>query len=350
MFLKKIRINSRTYLIIFSLILLITIVLCSTIGAAKITFFEALYIIIRKLPVLNYIIPVKNISATHNIIVLNLRLPRIILAALIGFGLATMGCAFQAIFKNPMADPYVLGVSSGSALGAAIAIVIGIGYNFLGFGIITFSAFIGGILTTIMVYNIARVGNRIPTTTLLLAGISANFLLSSIITLLMVLNRQQADKIIFWTMGSVSSASWTQILSVFPFVGIGFIIMMIYSRDLNIILTGDAMAKSLGIEVDKVKKLLLIISSLVVGAIVAFSGIIGFVGLISPHVARMLVGPDHKKLIPFSAIGGAIFMVLADTLSRTIVAPAEIPIGAITSLIGAPYFIFLLMKTKKKVF
>lgn len=284
----------------------------------------------------------------HIDIVLNLRLPRIILAALIGMGLSMVGAAFQAIFKNPMADPYVLGVSSGAAVGATTAIVLGLNTVFLGIGIITISAFIGSLITTFVVYNIARIGNKIPTVTLLLSGVAVSFFLSSIISLLMVFNRDDLAKIIFWTMGSVSTATWQQVITLMPFITICFILMIAYSKDLNIMLMGDETAKSLGVEVEKVKRLILILSSIVIAVCVSVSGVIGFVGLIIPHIVRMIFGSNHKVLIPFSLIFGALFMIIADTFSRTLAAPAEIPIGAITSLIGAPYFIYLLMKLKKK--
>jgi iron complex transport system permease protein len=346
--------SRKYYTLLFIMLLIVlaaSIIIASTIGVAKISFYEALYIILSRAPLVNRLLPQMNIISlnNHSVIIINLRLPRIILAALIGMGLSMVGAAFQAIFKNPMADPYVLGVSSGSAVGAATAIVLGFNTVFLGIGIITISAFIGSLITTFVVYNIARIGNKIPTVTLLLAGVAVSFFLSSIISLLMVFYRQDIDKIIFWTMGSVSTATWQQVITVIPFIVICFILMMAYSKDLNIMLTGDEIAKSLGVEVEKVKKLILIVSSVVIAVCVSVSGVIGFVGLIIPHIVRMLLGSNHRVLIPFSLTFGALFMIIADTFSRTLAAPAEIPIGAITSLIGAPYFIYLLIKLKKKV-
>lgn len=330
--------------------LFIIIIISSTLGVANISFFQAIKILLSKIPFLGDYIAIDNIKSTSIKIVLNIRLPRIILASLVGAALSIAGTAYQGMFKNPMADPYVLGVSSGAAVGASIAIILGLEKTFFGLGMTTIFAFIGALLTIFIVYNIAKVGNKIPVVTMLLAGVALSFLLSSFISLIMIFNRQQVEKIVFWLMGSVSAASWKQVIILFPFVIIGIISIYIFSRDLNIMLTGDDTAKNLGIEVEKVKKILLIITSIVVAASVSVSGIIGFVGLLIPHTIRLLVGPDHRILIPFSAVGGAIFMIISDTLARTLIPPIEIPVGAITSVFGAPYFIYLLIKNKKNVY
>lgn len=332
--------------LLFILILFCLIIVSSTLGAADISFFKAIRIILSKVPLLNKFIYTGDINSTSVLILLKIRLPRILLAALIGIGLSIVGVTFQGLFKNPMADPYVLGVSSGSALGASIAIVLGFDYSLFGFGAISIMAFAGSLISTAIVYNISRVGNKLPSTTLLLSGISISFLLSSIISLIMTFNRDAVEKIIFWTMGSVSAASLNQVIFLFPVIIIGFLTIYIFSRDLNIMLTGDDTAKSLGVEVNTVKIILLITCSIVTAACVSVSGIIGFVGLIVPHITRLIIGSDNRVLVPFSAVSGAIFMVLCDTLSRTLVQPTEIPIGVITSILGAPYFLYLLNKNK----
>jgi len=334
--------------IIMACMLFISIVLSSTLGVANITFSNSMQILMGKIPFINKLINVDNISETHKLIIINIRLPRIILSALIGAGLSVVGCVFQAIFKNPMADPYVLGISSGSALGASISIVMGISSMAFGIAGTTFFAFIGAIFTTVLVYFIAKTGTKLPTNTLLLAGVSVSFLFSSINSLIMIFNRDRVEQIVFWTMGSLASATWKQVISLFLFVIIGFILIIIYSRDLNLMLMGDETACNLGIEVNFVKKFLLIVSSIIIASCVSVSGVIGFVGLIVPHITRMIVGPNHKVLIPFSTLGGAIFMIICDTLSRILAPPAEIPVGAITALFGAPYFIYLLIKNKKR--
>lgn len=347
-FMKKKKYYNLTF-IVLCILLFITMILSSTFGAAKISSLQALYIICRKIPFITYFIKPINISESYYTIIYNIRLPRIVLAGLVGMGLSIVGTSFQALFKNPMADPYVLGISSGAALGAAIAITLGISGSFLGFGAVAVMAFAGSLITAFLVYNIARVGNRTPTVTLLLAGVTVSFFLSSIISLIMVFNYKQVDKIVFWMMGSFSASSFKQVILLIPFIFIGLIIILSFSRDLNIMLTGDDTANSLGIEAEVVKKVILAVSSAVVAACVSVSGVIGFVGLIVPHIIRMLVGPNHRILIPFSAVSGAIFMIVCDTLARSLASPSEIPVGAITSFIGAPYFIYLLMKSKKKV-
>lgn len=329
--------------------LFISIIISSTLGVANITFSQSIQILISKIPCINNLVNIDDISQTHKLIIFNIRLPRIILSALIGAGLSVVGCVFQAIFKNPMADPYVLGISSGSALGASIAIVLGISSMLFGVAGTTLFAFIGAIFTTILVYFIAKTGTKLPTNTLLLAGVSVSFLFSSINSLIMIFNRDRVEQIVFWTMGSMSSATWKQVSSLLLFTIVGFVLIMIYSRDLNLMLMGDETASSLGIEVDFTKKLLLIVSSIIIAACVSVSGVIGFVGLIIPHITRIIVGPNHKFLLPFSTLGGATFMIICDTLSRILAPPAEIPVGAITALFGAPYFIYLLIKNKKKV-
>lgn len=347
MFLEK-KSRKRIGFYIFFSVFIIIAILCSTFGAANIAFKEALYIILKNIPILGAGFNME-IPATHNLIITKLRLPRITAATLVGAGLSVVGTSFQAMFKNPMADPYVLGISSGAALGGALAIVFGIGQKLLGLGAVTFFAFIGALSATLIVYNIARVGNKIPTTTLLLAGVSVSFFMSSIISMLMVFNRQAVEKIVFWTMGSLSTANWMENFILFIFIAIGTALIYYFNKDLNIMLTGDDSARSLGVNVEVVKKILLIISSLIVAASVAFCGIIGFVGLIVPHSMRMLIGPNHKYLIPYSALGGALFLVICDTLARTIAAPSELPVGAITALFGAPYFAYLLIRNKKRV-
>ena len=347
MFLQK-RSKKRILFYGVLLIYILTAIFSSTLGAANISFTESLYIILKNIPGINHLLN-GEILATHNLIIMKIRLPRILTASLVGMALSVVGTSFQAIFKNPMADPYVLGISSGAAFGGALALAFGISERFFGLGAVTVFAFAGALLTTFLVYNIARVGNKIPATTLLLAGVSVSFFMSSLISMIMVFNRQAVEKIVFWTMGSLTNSNWDTNIILLIFISLGTAIIYYFSKDLNILLTGDDSARSLGVNVELIKKLILIVSSLIVAAAVSFCGIIGFVGLIVPHAMRMLVGPNHKYLIPFSAIGGAIFLLICDTLARTMAAPSELPVGAVTALFGAPYFAYLLMKNKKKV-
>ncbi|MDD3225807.1 MAG: iron chelate uptake ABC transporter family permease subunit [Clostridium sp.] len=341
--------NYKIQFLFLTLILFCLIIISSTLGAADISFFDVIRILLSKVPILNRFIYIKDIDETSMLIILKIRLPRILLAGLIGIGLSIVGVTFQGLFKNPMADPYVLGVSSGSALGASIAIVLGFDYSLLGMGAISLMAFVGSITTAVIVYSIAKVENKIHSITLLLSGIALSFLLSSIISLIMTFNRDDVEKIVFWTMGSVSAASLNQVIFLFPIIAAGIIIITIFSRDLNIILTGEDTAKSLGVEVETIKKILLVTCSIITAACVSVSGIIGFVGLIVPHIMRLIIGSDNRVLVPLCALGGAIFMIVCETLSVTLLSPTEIPIGIITSILGAPYFLYLLNKSKKKV-
>lgn len=279
-------------------------------------------------------------------IIKHLRLPRVIMCVLSGAGLAVCGAAYQAIFRNPLSDPYTLGISSGAALGAAIAIVLGLDVFFFSIGGFAFSF---ALLTVWIIIRISSVGNRLHITTLLLAGISINFLIAAIISIIMVVNQDSMDKIIFWTMGSLSGSKFSDITIVLPFVLIGIIIIRIYARELNALLTGNDTARSLGVNVERTKKIILFFSTLMIGVIVSYCGVIGFVGLIVPHIIRLLVGSDNRRIIPYSIFGGMIFMLVADIISRTVIAPSELPIGSITAVVGAPFFIYLLYNAKKKL-
>lgn len=328
--------------------LFILMIFTATLGSANISFIDSFKIILNQIPLVRSLVNVSGVDEKYFTIVLMIRLPRIVLSSLVGAGLSIVGATFQGVFKNPMADPYVLGISSGAALGAALSIVAGVGNSLAGLSGIVTASFFGALLTTLVVYLIAKTGSRIPTTTLLLAGVAVSFLLSSLISLLIIFNKNQIDRIIFWTMGSFSAAGWDQVLLLLFAVIPGIIVILIYSRDINAMVTGDETAKSLGVEVESVKRILLVASSILIAACVSVSGIIGFVGLIVPHAIRLIFGSDNRVVLPFSIIGGIAFLLICDTLSRTI-ASSEIPVGAITSLFGAPYFIFLLKTAKKKV-
>lgn len=277
-------------------------------------------------------------------IFLDLRLPRIILAVLVGSALSVCGAAYQAIFRNPLTDPYVLGVSSGASLGATIAILLGLQTHLLGIG---GCALITGLLTIVTIYRISSIGNRLHTTTLLLTGVCLTFLISAIISFLMVLHQDKMDSIIFWTMGSMASATWADIVIVLPVIAIGVGVVFYYSRDLNLLLAGSETAQSLGVEVERVKKILLFVTTLMVAFCVSTCGVIGFVGLIVPHCIRLVFGPDNRHIVPCAILVGGLFLLLCDTLARTVLMPAELPVGSLTALVGAPLFIYLLYRNKK---
>lgn len=290
----------------------------------------------------------ETVKPSHVFIVKQVRLPRIILSALVGGILAVIGTVFQAIFKNPMADPYVMGVSSGAAFGATMGILFGIGVSVAGMSVVSFMAFVGALSTMLIVYHLARVGGKISTTGILLAGIVINALLSSVISFLMLLNHNKIDQIVTWTMGSFNAASWENVwLIILPML-LGVSYMLSISRELNAMIIGEDDAQNIGVNVVLIKKIALLVASLLAAVSVAVSGIIGFVGLIVPHFLRMIFGSDHRILLPVSFLGGAIFMMFCDTIARSLLANMEIPVGIITSIIGGPFFLILLQKHKKK--
>lgn len=283
------------------------------------------------------------VPAYYDMVIWQLRLPRIVMSLLAGASLALCGCIFQSIFRNPICDPYILGISSGASIGAAIAIIAG--WDAFLFGI-TLPALITAVLTLLLILGLAQLHRQHNTQTLLLTGIALNFLISAVITLLMVINQQEMQKILFWTMGSVATVSWQEIACLCPVLILIFGILYYYAKDLNILQLGTDTAVSLGVNVRRTTYVTLIASSLLIAVVVSFCGVIGFIGLIIPHITRLLFGSNNRRLFIYSMIFGAFFLLVADTLARTIAAPSELPVGSITALAGAPFFIYLLLKKK----
>lgn len=340
--------NNRIKILVLLIALILLILISITLGSVKIPLGDTAKIVIEKLKSLRSEIEISGIKDSKIFIVLNIRLPRVLLSTIVGSVLAIVGTSYQAIFKNPMADPYVMGVSSGAAFGATLGILLKLNVGILGFGITSILAFIGALVTTIIVYSLARTGNKISTTSILLAGIVMSSILSSGISIMMILNHDELARIISWTMGSFNGASWEQIGIIIIPVILGIVFLLSLSREMNAIVLGEEDAQNIGVEVERVKKLILIIASLLSACVVSVSGIIGFVGIIVPHLFRLIFGADHRMILPVSAIGGGIFLLLSDTLARTIVPGVEIPVGVITSLFGGPFFLYLLKKSKRK--
>jgi iron complex transport system permease protein len=271
------------------------------------------------------------------IIVQRVRMPRIALAAVVGFALATAGVVMQGFFRNPMADPSIIGVSSGAAVGAVASIAL----PALPFGIgLQFAAFVGAVVAAFAVYLIATEGGRTPVATLLLAGVAVQTFLGAVVSFLLLQSGESLDRAVFWLMGHLHDASWGDVRTTLVVLPPAFLVLFVYARDLNVLLLGEEDAHSLGIEVERTKRVLLALASLVTAAAVAVSGVIGFVGLVVPHMMRLVVGPDHRVLLPASALGGAAFLVVTDTVARS--GPAELPVGIVTAAVGAPFFIYLL--------
>lgn len=266
-------------------------------------------------------------------ILFDIRLPRVLTAILVGAGLAVAGTAMQGLFKNAMADPYIIGTSSGGALGAAVAIVF-----FAGVGLPVF-AFVGATASTLLVVLISRRDGKVAVETLLLSGIAVSMFLSAILSFIMYLSGSSLHQIMFWLMGGFWNISWNDFLLALV-IPVGCIALFVFARDLNVISLGEEDAIHLGVDVEKLKIVLLLLSSFITGIAVSVAGAIGFIGLITPHVMRLFVGPDHRILIPTAMMAGAVLLLWADTLARTM--PSEIPVGIITSFFGAPFFIYLL--------
>ena len=285
---------------------------------------------------------------SESFIIINLRMPRVLMAIIVGAILSIAGLMYQAIFKNPMAEPYCLGISSGAALGATIGIVFLNAMNISSISIVSLCAFIGSIITSFLVYKLAGNNKKLNTTYLLLAGIVMSSIFSAIMSIIMLFNKDDLARVYLWTMGSFRAVSWNQVLLVTPIFIIGLIILANYYKELNAISMGDKEALSLGIDVNKVNKILIVLSSILISVAVSNNGIIGFVGLIVPHFLRIIIGPNHKYLIPLSIVCGALFMLVSDTIARTIITNVDLPVGVITALFGGPFFLALLIKEKRK--
>ncbi len=281
-------------------------------------------------------------------ILMGIRIPRVLVSAVLGAGLSAVGAVMQGIFKNPLVDSYTLGMSAGASLGAVISIVAGINIRILGYSSTGIFAFIGAISTLIFVYTLSKTKNIISITSLLLAGVTVSYFLSSIISFIMMLNRKQIEHIMFWTMGSISSSTWEKFIVSSLFIISGILVLCLYSRELNIMSLGEESAHYLGINTERLKYILLFVCSIIVGAVVSTGGTIGFLGLIVPHIIRITRGSDHRKMIPYSAILGASVLMLSDTIGRILIQPKEIPVGVMTSVLGGPFFIILLRRQKRK--
>lgn len=281
-------------------------------------------------------------------IVMDVRLPRVVTAAVVGAGLALAGTVFQGLLRNPLADPYVIGTAAGAALGATLALLASAGLAAWGFIPVPVAAFLGALAAVSIVYRVSIIGSRTPIITLLLAGFAVSSVLTASMAFLWLLNDVTLKRTIYWTMGGFSASGWKELTVVIPLLLGAGVASRLFTADLNALLLGEEAAAHLGVEVERRKLALLAIGSLLTAAAVSISGLIGFVGLIVPHIARLLFGPDHRTLLPAAAVAGAIFLVLADLIARTLLAPQEIPVGIITALLGAPFFIWLLRRHKRE--
>ncbi len=327
-------------------LLVATVVISLAVGPSGLPPARAMRILVGAVPGLGGLAP--QASSVEQSIVLDIRLPRLILALLVGASLAVAGTVMQSFFQNPMAAPSILGVSAGAALGATAAIMLGFKIGFWGLSAVPVAAFIGALAVSAAVYLLSRRGGRTPVTLLLLTGIALGALASAISSFLLIRGREgDLDLVIIWMMGSVANRGWEHVQMILPYALGATAIVYLYSRELNVLLMGDEQAYYLGVPVERVKLILLVLASLLAAAAVAVTGTIGFIGLIVPHLMRLLVGPNHRILLPMCLLAGGVVLGLSDIVANL---AGEIPIGIVTSLLGAPFFLYLLHRSREYEF
>lgn len=332
-------------LIVLPLILLVSVVMGVALGPVSIHPLVVWKIAFSHIPNLGAGMEADWSNAHYNI-VWQVRFPRVLLGVMIGAGLALAGTGIQALVRNSLADPYILGVSSGASVGATLVILVGL-FDIFGQYALSFAAFLGALVSVILVFMLGQVAGRISTARLLLSGIALSMILSAV-TDFIVMTAPDDDKVhsaLFWMMGSLVGANWDVLPIVTVAVILSYIFLLSQSRSLNLLLMGEETAVSLGLDINKFRKVLIVFISLLTGILVSASGAIGFVGLMIPHIVRLLVGSNHKKVLTISLFLGAIFMIWADVAARLLLAPAEIPIGIVTAITGGPFFIWLLRRS-----
>jgi iron complex transport system permease protein len=335
------RLVSFTPVLVLSLCLCVVVVLAVGIGSEYISPPKVIAAISHGLA--------GNLQNSEDTIIWQMRLPRVLLAALVGAALAVSGAAFQGLFRNPLADPYLLGVASGAGLGATVVMVFAASVPFLMLLGVPLAAFAGGLLSVLCVVLLARQGRTVPLVTLILAGVVIGSVLTAATSFVMLYSRTQGLSILSWLLGSFTFASWGKVFVMIPVLAVVLAVVLGSSRALNLLQLGEEQAAQLGLSVEKFKMLLIVVATLATSIAVSVSGIIGFVGLIIPHAVRLAVGADYRRALPMIALLGAIFLVLADLLARTLIAPSQLPIGIITSLVGGPFFLYLLRKRQSEL-
>lgn len=331
-------------LLALSVFFILTVFITAGVGTYRLTYGQMAKLLLRYLAGE----PFTPADATAFTVLFHVRLARILLAGVVGMGLGLAGAAFQGLLLNPLADPFTLGVSSGAAFGASLAIAVGLGGAGLGaLGLLPLAALLGGLGSLFLVMFLGSVAGRMQAGTLILAGIIVSSFLSALISLIKSLFEDSLASIVFWIMGSFSVRGWQHLAFILPYVLPGSLILFLYARELNLLALGETVARQLGLEVGRTRLLLMVAASLVTAAAVSVSGIIGFVGLIVPHLMRMVVGPDHRRLLPTAALTGGCLLILADTLARSLLPQGqEVPVGVITALLGGPFFCYLLRATR----
>lgn len=331
------------YLLVLVIIALVSAIFATGFGAVRVPFSETVRILLSRLPGLAL-----DVSAQYEAIIWAVRLPRVVAAGLVGFALGICGAAMQGLFRNPMASPDIVGVSAGASMGAVIAIFLG--WTSISPWLLPGTAFVGALVATAITYLLATQRGRTDTATLLLAGVAVSSFFSSLISLLYhFVDDGILRQIVYWLMGNLSGKRWEHVSLIAPFVLVGSVALWAFARDLNVMVMGEDQARTLGVNVEQSKRWLILWVSAITGAAVSVSGMIGFVGLIVPHMLRRLIGPDHRWLLPASGLGGAALLILADLVARTAFAPVELRPGIVTSLLGVPFFLYLLIKGREAV-
>ena len=326
---------------------LLTLIACLRIGTEAIDFPLILKILGQAVGATSDIEPA---SESTRIILLQVRLPRILLAFLVGGSLAAVGTALQALLRNPLADPFVIGISSGAALGAAAALLLGVGVSFWSLSALPLCAFLGALVSLFLVYRIAMTHVGFSIYTLLLAGVVLNAIFSALIMFLTTLaDPNRAFGMLAWLMGNLTGPDFSTLGILACYLIAGVVVLAFQAHPLNLLTLGEGTARSLGVEVERVKKLVFLAAALLTGAVVAFSGLIGFVGLIVPHAIRLALSADHRLLLPAAGLVGGMFLMIADTVARTVLSPSEIPVGVITAMVGGPVFLYLLMNRRGRI-
>jgi iron complex transport system permease protein len=326
-------------------LLLASIVFSMSVGSAHIPIIDVWWILLAKIPLFSGVIN-QTWDVPSEQIVWNVRAPRVLLAILVGATLSLAGTAFQGVLRNPLAEPYTLGVASGSAVGALAVILLDAQYSIFGFWSIPLAAFLSGLLTLWAVLMLARRQGKIEVETLILSGVVIQAFFGSIVSFIISFSDQSINEMMFWLMGSLALKSWSESVILVPYLLVGFLILMKFCRELNLFSLGERQAFHLGVRIERTKLAVLIVSTLLTAAAVSLAGVISFVGLVIPHLLRMIVGPDYRVLMPLSLIYGGIYVLWADTLSRMLLDPQIIPLGVITSILGAPFFAYLLVKRR----
>ena len=331
--------------LINSLILLVALILSVTVGSIYIPLQNILHLLLKPLLNLNIVD-----APFYSTILFTVRLPHTILVCLTGAALASSGAAYQGLFRNPLADPYLIGVASGAGLGAVVALGISWPSTVLGWLSIPVAAFVGATITVWLVYSLASVNRSVPTTTLILAGVAVSSFATALTSFVMLRSKDEVHRALSWLLGGSQMSGWAPVWAAFPYIMIGLIALWLFSHALNVLQFGEEQAQQLGIHVERTKLMIILAASLTTAAAVSFSGLIGFIGLIVPHMMRLLWGTDYKRLIPLSVLGGGSALLLADLLARVVLAPQVLPVGIVTALAGAPFFLWLLRRAKDQLY